>query len=172
MDADNLTGDSHENLMLGGSADDVLTGKGGADRLLGGADWDKLYGGFGSDTISGGYGYDQMWGGFGKDTFVFTNYKETNSQNPGDSVDIIMDFGTGFRDDVIDLSAIDARWDRAGNQAFMLIGNLIFSGKSGELQVAQGIDTRISGDCNGDGIADFSIRLSGLHDLTFTHFIF
>lgn len=173
VDADVLDGSRNENLMLGGGKDDVISAFGGADRLLGGADWDKLYGGTGSDTLEGGFGYDEMSGGGGKDYFVFRNLKETNSQSTNDTIDQIMDFGAGlFTGDVIDLSGIDARWNRPGDQIFGFIGAATFSGQSGELRFTQGVgQTLVMGDCNGDGVADFSIRLDGLHTLQERHFI-
>ena len=65
-----------------------------------------------------------------------------------------------------DLSAIDARTNRRGNDAFVFIENADFSGKSGELRVDDSESTlALVGDRNGDGIADFLIeiaRISGI----------
>ena len=173
-DADVLVGDRYANLMLGGAADDELYGKGGADNLHGGDDRDQLYGGAGSDTVAGGYGFDKLWGGGEVDVFDFNDYRETNSQNIGDRVDLIIDFGVGGVRDIIDLRDIDANWNLAGNDNFVFIGSARFQGTSGELRFkwnAAGTATVVMGDLNGDGIADFSISLRGLHTLAGTDFI-
>jgi len=60
--------------------------------------------------------------------------------------------------DVIDLSTIDADTTWSGNQSFTYIGGNAFSGEAGELNFRSGI---ISGDVNGDGYADFQIRVNG-----------
>ena len=64
--------------------------------------------------------------------------------------------------DRVDLSAIDADTNQAGNQAFTYIGAASFSG-AGQLQVtASGTaNTIIRGDVDGDGTADLLIKLAG-----------
>jgi serralysin len=73
------------------------------------------------------------------------------------SADTIKDFRRGS--DHIDLRAIDANTKVAGDQAFAFIGKTAFHGKAGELRFADGI---VSGDTNGDKIADFGITVAGL----------
>jgi hypothetical protein len=54
----------------------------------------------------------------------------------------------------------------AGDQAFAFIGNGVFSHAAGELRYEQvGSATIVEGDTNGDGVADFWIRLDGVHTL-------
>ena len=54
----------------------------------------------------------------------------------------------------------------AGDQAFAFIGSGAFTGTAGELRTFQGgTTTYLQGDTNGDGLADFLIRLDGLHTL-------
>lgn len=84
-----------------------------------------------------------------------------------------MDFDSeGRRTDTIDLSHINAKWGMAGNQGFDFIGTADFSETKGELRYQQNANNAfIMGDNNGDGIADFLIRLAGTHDLQADHFI-
>ena len=160
------------NLMLGGDKDDILTGSGGADRLLGGNDWDELRGNLGSDTLEGGYGFDQMWGGWGRDRFIFNDVEETNSQGQTTlaNIDWIKDFGAGLVSDIIDLSRIDANWTRAEDQKFTFIGAAAFSGKKSELRYDVLTQT-LTGDCTGDGQAEFTIIVSSASALLAEYFI-
>ena len=64
--------------------------------------------------------------------------------------------------DVIDLSTIDADTTWSGNLSFTYVGSNAFSGEAGELNFRSGI---ISGDVNGDGYADFQIRVNGVTSL-------
>ena len=74
--------------------------------------------------------------------------------------------------DVIDLSAIDARTGLAGNQAFTFIGNAAFGNVAGQLRyVFDAGNTYVEGDRNGDGAADFALRLDGLIALTASDFV-
>ena len=82
--------------------------------------------------------------------------------------DVITDFRHG-QGDVIDLTRIDADTLTALDQAFTFIGGANFALHAGELQVlafdsaGTANDYRLlSGDTNGDGIADFSLQLTGL----------
>ena len=62
--------------------------------------------------------------------------------------------------DSIDLRAIDADRQAAGNQAFRGPGSEAFDGEGGALRFNGG---RLAGDVDGDGTADFAIRLEGVH---------
>ena len=64
--------------------------------------------------------------------------------------------------DKIDLAAIDANSDVAGNQAFSFIGTALYSSVAGQLRTSiVGSVTTIAGDVNGDGVSDFHIQLTG-----------
>lgn len=166
---DKLNGDAGDDLLLGfagndtlrgGNGDDDLIGTNGDDRLEGGSGNDTLSGDAGNDILIGGTGADHLSGGDGTDIFRFLSPKDS----PLDAADLITDFlDAGDR---IDLSAIDARTNRRGNDAFVFIENADFSGKSGELRVDDSESTlALVGDRNGDGIADFLIeiaRISGI----------
>jgi Ca2+-binding RTX toxin-like protein len=146
--------------ILAGAGEDRLTGGAKGDHISGGAHSDLLEGGGGNDTLIGGAGGDTLRGGTGRDTFRFEE---------GDSFygecDFIHDFTVGDR---IDLRAIDADTTKAGDQAFVFIGNAAFSNVAGQLRVsAEGFpwQLRIEGDTNGDGVADF-LLIAGRPDMT------
>jgi hypothetical protein len=60
----------------------------------------------------------------------------------------------------------------AGDQAFSFIGTAAFTHHAGELRfaTASGV-TSVYGDVNGDGTADFQIRLSGTITLVAADFV-
>ncbi|PZQ50471.1 MAG: hypothetical protein DI556_07930 [Rhodovulum sulfidophilum] len=140
----------------------VLAGKGGGalarlilrgdDRIAGSAGDDRLLGFAGDDTLTGGGGADLMTGGAGADTFRF----RALGDSPAVAADRITDFTPGF--DRIDLRAIDAVRGAPGDQPFAFVGGAAFSGAAGELRWHGGA---LRGDVDGDGAADFVLRLGG-----------
>jgi Ca2+-binding RTX toxin-like protein len=159
-----LHGGAGGDTMRGGAMDDKLTGGAGADTLIGGAGIDKLYGGSGADILTGGLGRDYLYGGEGNDRFVFTDIAESTVAD----ADSVRDWNTGDR---IDVSGIDANSGVAGDQAFAFIGSAAFSA-AGQLQVTTiASDTVVRGDINGDGAADYSIKLAGAPSLGAQSFI-
>ena len=69
--ADTLRGEQGDDWLFGGEGDDRLEGGEGDDVLLGGEGNDTLIGGAGDDMLIGGEGDDTLTGGAGADTFVF-----------------------------------------------------------------------------------------------------
>lgn len=158
---DRLTGDGGANILAGGRGNDVLDGRGGSDVLRGDA---------GRDRLIGGGGRDELTGGAGADTFVFRSIAEIG--NSVATSDVITDFQPGV--DRIDLRAIDASTELAGNNAFLWLGNAaIGTSPRGEVRFVQ-LDragtandvTLIRIDVDSDSAAEAEIRLRGLHDLT------
>lgn len=149
---DLLFGDNGNDSLFGGTGNDQLWGGNGVDLLQGDAGNDRLDGGTGNDRLYGGAGADRLEGGSGADVFVYASVLD--SAPGGGNRDQIVDFTRGV--DKIDLSAIDANTALGGDQAFAYIGNAAFSGTAGQLRYVGGI---VSGDINGDGIADFQIQL-------------
>jgi Ca2+-binding RTX toxin-like protein len=161
--ANEIWGNSLNNVLNGLGGNDILRGGAGNDRLNGGAGNDQLFGDSGIDILHGGGGSDFLNGGIGSDRYLFTQADANLS-----AVDRVrFDLGA---DDRIDLRQIDAVAGD-GNQAFTFIGNNAFSGCAGELRYelvgtwmdwtdpfqAAGERFEVSGDTDGDGIADFKI---------------
>jgi len=137
-----------ETMTIDGSAE-----TNGHLRLLAGAGDDVLIGGGGNDLIHGGLGADTMTGGGGNDTF---RYQAVEDSTPT-ARDGIQDFASG---DKIDLSRIDAIASSSVNDGFTFIGSNAFSNTAGELRaVNTGIIWTISGDIDGDGVADIELVL-------------
>jgi Ca2+-binding RTX toxin-like protein len=138
------------------------------DVMIGTADANTFVGNAGNDVLQGGAGKDTLAGGAGADRFVYTALGDSPV---GANADRITDFSHA-QADRIDLSLIDANTTLAGNQAFSFIGAAAFTHHAGELHAtaAAGITT-ISGDVNGDAVADFSIALTGTIALVAADFL-
>lgn len=167
--SDALNGQEGNDRIFGDAGDDVLGGENGIDLLYGGADSDTLFGGGGNDTLygeagndilEGGAGLDILNGGLGADTFRFS------AGDTGATVataDRIQGYSSA-QGDQIDVSAL-------GVTSF--IGTAAFGNVAGEVrtQVING-NTFVQGDVDGDGVADFMIRLDGIISLTADDFVF
>jgi len=148
------TGNALGNLMQGHNAADTLKGLAGHDILIGLGGRDVLYGGTEGD--------------------VFSYIALTDSGTTAQTRDFIADFKPAVDD--IDLSSIDARSNVTGNNAFNFIGAAEFSGVSGQLHYAKFTkgaltSTIVSGDVNGDRVADFHIEIGGNLSLSAADFI-
>ena len=159
---DLLGGDGGNDWLKGGYANDRLNGLAGDDRLWGdqGADVligfngaDQLDGGAGNDRIRGDLGRDTLIGGFGADRFVFNSVEDIGNWGWRDA---IQDFSRA-QSDKLDLRAIDASLEEAGDQAFAFIGAQRFSGTAGELMARAG---SIWGDVDGDAAAEFRLEVA------------
>ena len=83
----------------------------------------------------------------------------------GLTCDFIGDFSQA-EGDTIRLADLDADSSLEGDQAFAFIGAAAFGGSAGELRFEQsGGNTYVTGDLNGDALADFMIALAGTHNL-------
>ncbi len=158
-------GNTLANTIVGNAAKNALTGLSGNDTMSGGS---------GNDLIIGGTGRDVMSGNAGNDVFDFNLLSESGKTST--TRDVIRDFAVKFDD--INLATIDASTKAAGNQAFKFISTQTFHKVAGEVRFQKydstgtaSDKTIISGDVNGDGLADFSIELTGLKGLTSTDFI-
>ncbi len=70
------------------------------------------------------------------------------------------------------LSAMDANVNLAGDQKFVFVGAEAFTHVAGQLHyVQEGGATFVEGDTNGDGLADFSLRLTGTISLVAGDFV-
>lgn len=159
---ENLTGSAFNDVLRGDNSANVLNGLGGTNALYGRGGNDTLLGGGGNDKLQGDAGADRLTGGLGLDTFTFV----ATSDSTPTARDTITDFLS--LTDKIDLRSIDANTTLAGDQAFSWIGSSSFSKKAGQLNFQGGV---VSGDVNGDGIADFQITVQGLLILAAGDFI-
>ena len=165
---DTLRGFAGDDTLEGGAGNDLLTGAAGEDLLRGGANSDRLIGGGRSDTLDGGEGRDILTGSSGADSFYFDDGDFAGLTAA--TADRIVDFSMAGND-VIDLSPVDAR-SGGGDNAFVFIGSAGFSGMAGELRYqSYATTTRVFGDTDGDGAADFLIKLDGSMALTQGDFI-
>lgn len=163
---DHIEGGSGDDAIYGADGDDVLYGGNGNDGgtivgyfdlflqggLYGGEGNDRIDGGTGNDLVDGGLGTDHLRGGGDSDVFQFNQIADST---PGSARDIIHDFSRA-QGDQIDLSAIDARINKPGDQPFKFIGKKQFDDKAGELRFFK---QKLSGDVDGDGKADFQIKV-------------
>ncbi|QNM83881.1 pre-peptidase C-terminal domain-containing protein [Sphingomonas sabuli] len=138
----NLTGNNLDNAIVGNAANNIIDGRAGADDLRGAR---------------------------GADTFVFRNGEFGGLT--ASTADRILDFRRA-EGDRIDLQQVDAHRGIDGDQSFTFIGTAEFSGVAGQLryQITNG-NTYVYGDANGDGVADFLIRLDGSLNLAGGDFI-
>jgi serralysin len=147
-----LLGFAGNDILNGNGKNDCLEGGTGNDRLNGGSEADLLLGGAGNDVLRGGTGKDTFYGGRGADDFVFGSLNEAGK---GAGRDVIRDF-QGSIDD-IGISGVDANITKVGDQAFVFIGGKAFTGVAGQLHYVNWI---VSGDVNGDKIADFHVEIA------------
>lgn len=144
------------NILLGGKGGDTLSGLAGNDSLSGGD---------GNDLLSGSTGSDSLRGGAGGDTFNFDN------RSISSSVDTIFDFRSS-EGDKIRLHSMDANTNTTADDAFRFLGTGAFTKAAGEIRYeVHGSDTYLMGDVNGDGYADFTVKLMGLNSITRTDLI-
>ena len=166
----NITGNDAANVLHGGDGQDNLYGQGGNDTLYGDAGSDRLFGEDGDDVLIGGTGADYLTGGLGADRFVITGDSISPSKQAGAVLETDFLYDLNFaQGDVIDLSAIDANANLAGNQAFVFSASGAFTKKAGEatlLYQAAGDVTLLRLDVDGDGKADYQMRISGDHTST------
>lgn len=145
-----VLGDSFENLILTGS--DAINGMGNAAN-------NTINGNSGNNVLTGGLGQDILTGGAGADIFDFNLAAESTK---GALRDIV--FFSRAEGDKIDLDTIDAATGKGnkGDQDFHWVNKrdlgAKFTDEAGELRFANG---KLSGDINGDGRADFEIRING-----------
>ncbi|OWJ64332.1 calcium-binding protein [Inquilinus limosus] len=143
-----------------------LTGSAMGDRLTGDNGANGLSGGGGNDLLTGSGGADTLIGGAGADIFAYRAVGDSTVAAAGQ--DTIVDFND-LDGDKIDLRAIDAAGN--GDQAFSFIGDNPFTNHAGAVRVtAAGEALLVEGDVNGDGTADFAIRVEGIAALSATDF--
>jgi Ca2+-binding RTX toxin-like protein len=157
---EDINGSQGDNTIIGNGAVNLLNGFNGNDTIDGAGGHDLLDGGAGNDQLHGGSAMDQLTGGAGTDSFIFVTTTESPSTVAGR--DLITDFSHAHGDK-INLSLIDANTVAAGDQAFTYLGTGAFTGVAGQLHTWYDAGkTIVSGDTNGDKLADFAIALTGI----------
>jgi Ca2+-binding RTX toxin-like protein len=184
--SDRLDGDAGNDTLIGENGVDALYGGDGNDTLAGDftynvSDGPQVYLSFiGNDVLQGGAGDDVLIGGRGKDTLTggagadrFTYYVQDSLPGAG-TRDVITDFSQA-EGDRIDLSHYLVLGFRSSDTIFTFIGTAAFTGTEPTLDTEgnllhyngqanyryDGTSTVISGDANGDKVADFEIVLLG-----------
>jgi Ca2+-binding RTX toxin-like protein len=114
------------------------------------------------DFITGGTGSDALTGGLGNDSFI---YVATTESPVGNTRDTITDFNTLL--DKIDVAAIEANTNLAGDQAFTFIGTAAFTAL-GQVRYAAGL---VQFNNTGNNNADMEITLTGAPNLVAGGFI-
>ena len=164
---DRLTGNSLDNSLIAALGSDTMVGGAGNDSLYGGGDGDLLYGGLGNDLLDGGAGDDSLIGGLGEDAFnggagaddfIFGSAAEAGI---GAARDKISSFLHGT-DDIVLTNFM------SGGQ---FIGAGAFTGSADEVRYVQATGI-LSGDLNGDKVADWEILIVNKAVLSVDDFIF
>lgn len=152
-----LTGTTGYDLMHGYDGNDVLKGGADSDWVYGDNGADNMLGEAGDDMMFGGAGGDALSGGTGADTFWYLDVGDSTST----AYDLIKDYNAS-QGDKLDLSVIDADSGTVGDQAFTVVSG--FTNQAGQLVLAYSAAanlTTVSGDVDGDGVADLVITMTG-----------
>jgi Ca2+-binding RTX toxin-like protein len=164
---DRLFGTGAKNVFDANAGSDLLNGRGGQDLLEGGPGRDTLIGGGGADTFAL---YET---GAARDTVRILRMSDSGTGTQTGAIDSIAGFRTGgAAGDRIDLSAIDANTEKAGNQAFIFRGAGSFRSDAGEVRIVEiqgNILVRV--DIDGDGASEMNILLLGPDSLSASDFI-
>lgn len=161
---DQINASRGNDIVRGGGGHDQIDGYDGNDRLFGGAGNDRLYGKGGDDRLFGQAGNDtfvadgqgsNIWtGGKGADMFQVSGLTWDKT-----SPTTVTDFNArqGDKLDLIEFSPL--LYNEADELRY--IGKKEFSGTEGLVEIRMQ-DGLVSIDSNGDGIADWGLRLDGL----------
>ena len=170
LNVENAFGSSYADILKGTDGASVLYGGAGNDQLYGRSGDDVLISGDGNDALIGGAGADRLTGGNGADTFIWTNVADLSVTRT--ATDQVIDFDRSAGDR-LNFGSMDANSVTAGvNDAFTFVGASAFTNVAGQLRayVESGV-TWVEGDVNGDGVADFALRVNGSHTLQASDFI-
>ena len=154
---ENAIGGNYADSIRGNQAANRLTGNAGHDKLWGLGGNDVLIGGAGNDVLNGGSGSDRLHGGLGADDFVFATAFESAPTTRRDVIGAGFERGT---DDIV-LTDIDANQLLAGNQAFRLDTDSVFSAGEIRQTVVNG-NLLITMNINGNAQPEMSLLVEGV----------
>jgi Ca2+-binding RTX toxin-like protein len=144
----NLTGNGLAQILAGNGFGNLLAGAGGND---------SLYASAGGDSLDGGADADSLFGGDDADDFIYDAVSDSTVALAGQ--DRIGDFSHA-QGDRIDVSGIDAIAG-GGEDAFSFVPGGAFTNVAGQLiaRALSGTVYSVEGDIDGNGSADFAIRV-------------
>ena len=154
---ENAIGGNYADSIRGNQAANRLTGNAGHDKLWGLGGNNVLIGGAGNDVLNGGSGSDRLHGGLGADDFVFATAFESAPTTMRDVIGAGFERGT---DDIV-LTDIDANQLLAGNQAFRLDTDSVFSAGEIRQTVVNG-NLLITMNINGNAQLEMSLLVEGV----------
>lgn len=163
-----IQGSIFDDLIRARPGRDKVKGSVGDDEIHGGRGRDTIFGQHGDDVLVGGYRHDRLKGGEGDDVFAYASVRQSKPEGP--DRDVIADFHHGDR---IDLAAINLKLEAKGKVPFHFVGEAPFTGTAGELVTRKKAAKTliVEGDRDGDGVADFAIKVHGVAELTEADFI-
>ena len=168
---EHVIGSTQSDSLTGSKAIDILDGGPGNDQIRSLDGNDELSGGDGSDELDGGLGGDILTGGEGRDTFVFGSSKDLSKE--ARKTDTITDFKHG--EDKVSLE-FDLNTKQNNVQSKIdLIGTDFFTKVAGQVRYTTFTNNSesyifLQGDNNGDGQADWGIKLVGLNSIDLSDF--
>ena len=137
LPAAQLFGGDGNDIITGGSGNDMLFGQAGNDTVLGKGGDDLLFGGSGNDTLTGGVGDDQMFGESGNDRMIWNPGEGSDLMEGGDGNDTAeVNGGNGAENFTITPNGTRVRFDRISPAPFFLdIGtteNIVVNANGGD----------------------------------------
>jgi len=164
---DLIDGGDGSDMGYGGDGNDIVRGAAGDDFLNGMRGNDLLEGGVGNDELHGGENSDTLTGSSGADRFTFLRLADSDAVN---GVDLITDFENGI--DVLWMGpeGTDANASLAGLQDWDFVGaahtGAPLANGNGQATITQADGMTVLNLYNNDGnaVADFTLRLAGMHD--------
>ena len=154
IDAENIEGSSHDDVLIGDRGANRLHGGAGNDELHGGDGNDELFGDGGNDLLAGGGGMDRLDGGPGVDTVSYS------SSRRGISVNLLLNESAGkdFNDapgSVVNIeNVIGSDYDDSltGDEEI----NELYGGEGSDQLNGQAGDDRLFGEAGDDVLSGLS----------------
>lgn len=153
-----IQGGLGSDVVIGANGGTIIYGGGGNDRIVGGLEGDKLYGDSGDDVIHGGEGWDILEGGKGNDILTGGSGGDLFRFDRGEGVDTVSDFTSGL-DGLHFENLLHGEFAYRGAASFTASGNSEARFAGGQVLV----------DIDGNGIADITIKMTGITSASQLH---